>query len=38
MRAGEGFEQEHFGGFRVSCRAQKEIERLAEAQSTARYR
>ncbi len=38
MRRGEGFEQERFGCFRVSHRAQKEIERMAEAQSTARYR
>jgi hypothetical protein len=38
MRGGKRFEQEELGGFGVSGRTEPEIERIAEVESTARYR
>jgi hypothetical protein len=38
MRGGKRFEKEVFGGLRISGRTEEEIERIADAESTARER
>jgi hypothetical protein len=38
MRRSQRFREEAFGRLRIACRAQEELERVADAESTARYR